>query len=80
MYPVPLPWPGSTCPGFTRRASMRSTWAAIEAAPANSPRKPTVGADIGWPDSETWPEQIEDAVMQAIKDHRKDAVTYLLSE
>ena len=40
----------------------------------------TVGADIGWPDSETWTDQIMDAVMQAIKDHWKDAVAYLLSE
>jgi hypothetical protein len=40
----------------------------------------TVGGDIGWPSSETWTDQIEDAVMQAIKDHWKEAVAYLLSE
>jgi len=40
----------------------------------------TVGADIGWPSSETWTDQILDAVMQAIKDHWREAVTYLLSE
>lgn len=39
----------------------------------------TVGADIGWPGSETWTQEIEDAVMQAIKDHWKEAVAYLLS-
>jgi hypothetical protein len=39
----------------------------------------TVGADIGWPGSETWTQVIEDAVMQAIKDHWKEAVAYLLS-
>ena len=39
----------------------------------------TVGGDIGWPDSETWPEVIKDAVMQAIKDHWKEAVAYLLA-
>ena len=35
------------------------------------------GGDIGWPSSKTWGDQIEDAVMQAIKDHWKEAVTYL---
>ena len=40
----------------------------------------TVGGDIGWPSSETWTEQIEDAVMQAIKDHWKEAVAYLLAQ
>ena len=40
----------------------------------------TVGGDIGWPGSETWTDQIEDAVMQAIRDHWKEAVAYLLSE
>jgi len=39
----------------------------------------TAGGDIGWPSSETWGEQIEDAVLQAIKDHWKAAVTYLLA-
>ena len=40
----------------------------------------TVGGDIGWPSSETWTDEIEDVVMQAIRDHWKEAVAYLLSE
>jgi hypothetical protein len=38
-----------------------------------------VGCDIGWPSSETWADQITDAVMKAIKDHWKEAVAYLLA-
>jgi hypothetical protein len=38
-----------------------------------------VGADIGWPSSETWSQQLEDAVLQAVKDHWQEAVAYLLS-
>jgi len=37
------------------------------------------GADIGWPSSETWGQQLEDAVLQAVKDHWQEAVAYLLS-
>jgi hypothetical protein len=40
----------------------------------------TVGGDIGWPSSETWSDQIEDAVLQAVKDHWKEAVTWLLTK
>jgi hypothetical protein len=40
----------------------------------------TVGGDIGWPSSETWTDVIVDAVMQAIRDHWKEAVAYLLAE
>ena len=39
----------------------------------------TVGCDIGWPSSETWTGEITDVVMQAIKDHWKEAVAYLLA-
>jgi hypothetical protein len=39
----------------------------------------TVGGDIGWPNSETWGDQIWDAVMKFIKDHWKEGVAYLLA-
>ena len=39
----------------------------------------TVGGDIGWPDSETWGEQLSDAVMAFIKDHWKEGAAYLLT-
>jgi hypothetical protein len=39
----------------------------------------TVGGDIGWPSSETWADQIADIVLQAIKDHWKEGVAYLLA-
>jgi hypothetical protein len=39
----------------------------------------TVGGDIGWPSSETWGQQIQDAVMKAIRDHWKEAVAFLLA-
>jgi hypothetical protein len=35
------------------------------------------GVDIGWPSSETWSQQIEDAVLQAVRDHWQEAVAYL---
>jgi hypothetical protein len=34
----------------------------------------TRGGDIGWPSSETWGQQIEDYVVNAVKDHADDAV------
>ncbi len=39
----------------------------------------TVGADIGWPDSETWGEQVRDAVLKYIKDHWAEGVAYLIT-
>jgi hypothetical protein len=39
----------------------------------------TVGGDIGWPDSETWPDQITDVAMQFIRDHWKEGVAYLIA-
>jgi hypothetical protein len=39
----------------------------------------TVGGDIGWPDSETWPDQIADVVMRFLKDHWKEGVAYLIA-
>jgi hypothetical protein len=39
----------------------------------------TVGADIGWPNSETWGQQIEDAVMAFIKEHWDEGLAYLLT-
>jgi len=39
----------------------------------------TVGADIGWPNSETWGEQISDAVMAFIKEHWDEGLAYLLA-
>ena len=39
----------------------------------------TVGADIGWPNSETWGQQVSDVVMGFIKDHWKEGLAYLLT-
>lgn len=39
----------------------------------------TVGGDIGWPNSETWGEQVGDVVMGFIKDHWKEGLAYLLA-
>jgi hypothetical protein len=39
----------------------------------------TVGGDIGWPDSETWPDQIADVAMRFIRDHWKEGVAYLIT-
>jgi hypothetical protein len=39
----------------------------------------TVGADIGWPDSETWGDQVYDAVMAFIKEHWDEGLAYLLT-
>lgn len=39
----------------------------------------TVGGDIGWPSSQTWSDQIGDAVLDAVRDHWQDAVTWLLT-
>ena len=39
----------------------------------------TVGGDIGWPNSETWSEQIGDFVMRFIKEHWLQGVAYLLT-
>lgn len=39
----------------------------------------TVGADIGWPDSETWGQQLSDAVMAFIKEHWDEGLAYLLT-
>jgi hypothetical protein len=39
----------------------------------------TVGGDIGWPDSETWPDRIADVAMRFLRDHWKEGVAYLIS-
>ena len=39
----------------------------------------TVGGDIGWPNSETWGQQISDAVMAFIKEHWDEGLAYLLT-
>ena len=39
----------------------------------------TVGGDIGWPNSETWGDQLGDFVMRFIKEHWLQGVTYLLT-
>jgi hypothetical protein len=39
----------------------------------------TVGADIGWPNSETWGRQVLDAVMAFIKEHWDEGLAYLLT-
>lgn len=39
----------------------------------------TVGANIGWPSSETWTDQLGNLLTQAVKDHWKEAVTFLLA-
>ena len=38
-----------------------------------------VGADIGWPNSERWEDQILDVVMRFIRDHWKEGALYLLT-
>ena len=62
---------------------MRSgDWLAIYNTKAQQPLiyfDRTVGGDIGWPNSETWPAQIADRVMRFIKDHWKEGVAYLLA-
>lgn len=39
----------------------------------------TVGGDIGWPSSQTWTDQLGDILTQAVKDHWKEAVAFLLA-
>lgn len=39
----------------------------------------SLGGDIGWPSSETWGEQLQDAALQAIKDHWKEGAAFLLA-
>jgi hypothetical protein len=39
----------------------------------------TVGGDIGWPSSQTWTDQLGDVLTQAVKDHWKEGVAYLLT-
>jgi hypothetical protein len=39
----------------------------------------TVGGDIGWPSSQTWTDQLGDVLTDAVKDHWKEAVTWLLA-
>lgn len=38
----------------------------------------TVGGDIGWPNSETWGQQLGDVTMKFIHDHWREGVAYLL--
>lgn len=38
-----------------------------------------VGADLGWPDSERWEDQVDDIIMKFIKDHWREGVAYLLT-
>jgi hypothetical protein len=39
----------------------------------------TVGGDIGWPSSQSWGDQLEDRIRDAVEDHWKEAVVALLA-
>jgi hypothetical protein len=39
----------------------------------------TAGGDIGWPSSQTWGDQLEDRIRDAVEDHWKEAVVALLA-
>jgi len=39
----------------------------------------TAGGDVGWPSSQTWTDQLGDVLTKAVKEHWKEAVTFLLA-